>query len=161
MFAAWVASGLDEDRLAGKVGRLLGQMTGPGSTRGRRGAGEKKNKGGVRGVFESHDRDAAGVVSRHDMKVGVSPDIRYETRTVDSVCVSSCAHGVRNTRIGGGVFEAKVSKQPMVESDGTCLTAFSDHGHEHGKDNDNHDDHVSDKDRRTRTTAFQALKHPT
>lgn len=83
MFAAWLSSGLDPDRLTAKLGRLLGQLTG----RQTRSGGEKKkgktvdNKGardraikkrlpgGVRGLFEGFDEDGAGTVSRHDMKV--------------------------------------------------------------------------------------------
>lgn len=83
MFATWLSSGLDPDRLTAKMGRLLGQLTGKASnggqgggdgkrskgTKGAKGAG-KILKGGVRGVFEAIDREGAGTVSQHDMKVG-------------------------------------------------------------------------------------------
>lgn len=84
MFGAWLSSGLDPDRLAAKLGRLLGQLTGRASSgrdddrggRGKKKAKEseamnrvKRLKGGVRGVFEAIDKDAEGTVSQHHMKV--------------------------------------------------------------------------------------------
>lgn len=88
MFGAWLSSGLDPDRLAAKLGRLLGQLTGRSwsSHRGDHGSGgdggkaakdraKARNrllKGGVRGLFEAIDKKATGVVSRHDMKVIMS-----------------------------------------------------------------------------------------
>lgn len=86
MFGTWLSSGLDSDRLAAKLGRLLGQLTGRGSGGehgsggdGRRAAKDRAKarkrllKGGVRGLFEAIDKKATGSVSRHDMKVISSP----------------------------------------------------------------------------------------
>ncbi|CAM9116657.1 unnamed protein product, partial [Hapterophycus canaliculatus] len=90
-FGAWLSSGLDPKRLVAKLGRLLGQLTGKGTRskvssgsgteiddrkhklRGDQRAREKARKHllkvGVRGLFEDLDEDAAGTISRHDMKV--------------------------------------------------------------------------------------------
>lgn len=82
VFGAWISSGLEPDRLTAKLGRLLGQLTGRisggdgggGAKKKKDRAKEKKRrlKGGVRGLFEKIDQDAAGTVSRHDMKVNRS-----------------------------------------------------------------------------------------
>lgn len=84
MFAAWLSSGLNPERLAAKLGRLLGQLTGRKNSHrddhGSSGEGGKAAKdrakarktllkGGVRGLFEAIDQEATGNVSRHDMKV--------------------------------------------------------------------------------------------
>ncbi len=84
MFAAWLSSGLDLERLSAKLGRLLGQLTGkrgalsgdPGEdgegekeAKGRAKARKRLLKGGVRGLFEAIDEEAKGTVGRHDMKV--------------------------------------------------------------------------------------------
>lgn len=79
VFGAWLSSGLDPDRLAEKLGRLLGQLTGRnvGGGDAKKGRGQavrdraKKRllKRGVRGLFEKTDQDATGTVSQHDMKV--------------------------------------------------------------------------------------------
>lgn len=82
VFGAWLSSGLDPDRLAAKLGRLLGQLTGRSSQRGDHDVGDggkaakgrakarkRLLKGGVRGLFEAIDKKATGAVGRHDMKV--------------------------------------------------------------------------------------------
>lgn len=85
VFGTWLSSGLDPDRLAAKLGRLLGQLTGRSSRRGDHGSGgdgekdakhrtkarKRLLKGGVRGLFEAIDRKATGAVGRHDMKVNM------------------------------------------------------------------------------------------
>lgn len=83
LVGAWLSSGLDPDRLAAKLGRLLGQLTGRNWHRGDHGSGgdggkaakdrakarKRLLKRGVRGLFEAIDEKATGAVSRHDMKV--------------------------------------------------------------------------------------------
>lgn len=104
MFAAWISSGLDPDRLAAKLGRLLGQLTGRASSgrdddrggRGKKKAKEseamkrvKRLKGGVRGVFEAVDKDAEGTVSQHHMKVRLVKRGAVHASRVDTFSTSA------------------------------------------------------------------------